>query len=133
MKLYVSFPMTRANTRDLHFRTETLRQLDAMGVSYHNPAAKDERGWSMGDIQEADFQAMSECDAHLVLWSETTYRSHGTLAEMEWARRVFGIPTAVLCQSGSLLASSWAIATARGQVFTNLERAIECLQLQTPV
>lgn len=128
MRLYLSLPMSRANTRDLAFREKIVAALDGAGVSYWNPAEKDERGLTMQQVQELDFAAMQDCNAVLALWSETSYRSNGLLAELEWARRVFSIPAAILCQSSSLLPTPWASATARGHVFTTLTKALESLR-----
>ena len=129
-KTYVSFPMTYATPQDNQLIADTVAQLHRWGVEVYDPR-NEPLGLAMPEIQAWDFEQLAVCDNLLAIWSPTAHKSGGVLAELEWARRIFGKKIAVYRPQPTFI-SKWTVATVRGNIFEKLEDAVRFLGIEVP-
>lgn len=130
MKIYLSFPMTFAESSD-HLLRRAVQEAtvrDFPEVSFYDPTLQDQSHLTMDQIQTEDFRAVAESDGVLMTWSPASKVSCGQHAEAEWARRVFGRPVVVFQHPG-LHVPPWVVATVGGDknCFLNLHVAVRAL------
>lgn len=92
MKIYLSYPMTRAGCDDGPLIQKAREALTGLGVSFYDPALDEPPDAEIDQLQEYDFAQMSTCSLLFVVWSPGARISRGVNAEIEWAARVFNLP-----------------------------------------
>ena len=124
MKIYVSFPMTQAHVEDRQLADAVIHILRGRGIEHYDPRTEP-LDQSMEEIQVWDFDQMSCCIGLLCVWSESAPTSGGMMAEIEWARRIFGQRIAIYRPNPNVPISAWTKESARGKIFQQLDQALE--------
>lgn len=123
MKIYLSYPMSNATVDDKAVRFLMRHFLqNETALEVYDPEICEPMGMTMPEMQDYDLTRMAQCQGLLIVWSETTHRSAGVLAEAEWARRIFGIPIVVYKEAAREL-QPWFAATVRDEVYPSLSAA----------
>jgi hypothetical protein len=88
--------MSHVEASDALARGKAKQGLKEAGMFVHCPADSEAKDRSLYMCQEADFQFMRAATGHLVVWPVPYGKlSIGSLAEIEWARRVYHIPSVI--------------------------------------
>lgn len=133
--IYISHPMTNMTNVDKYALVKAKKALQEAGMFVHCPADSEAKNQPLPRCQEADFQFMAPCNGHFVVWPIPYGKlSVGSIGELEWARRVYRIPSVIWVSTVDktdfpvidLMVPEWCRANA--EVFTSLPGAIEALR-----
>lgn len=129
MRLYLSYPMTKRNSRDVRLIVQAREWLEARGLDFYDPEKDEPDGKPIAWLQNYDFVEMTLSHAVLAVWGPSTHLSRGVNAELEWASRALKIPAAIWNPNGVRM-HPWTLATVKCHVYRSLTDAFESVRLR---
>jgi hypothetical protein len=128
MRIYLSYGMTNCLPCDRELRKRVREKLNEWvaedGPDFYDPELDEPGGQTLEFLQNYDFDRMAECDGVFVIWGDGTLISNGVAAEIEWARRLFGIPVVIYNPNPETTeVPAWSRMTTRQRVYSDLKYA----------
>jgi hypothetical protein len=126
MKIYLSYGMTNCLEADRQLRKKVRAWLERWkeSVEFYDPEKDEPGGQTLAFLQDFEYEQMRQCDGMLVIWGPGTLVSNGVAAEIEWARRIFGVPVVIYNPTPETVrVPEWAQTTAQQRECHDLPEA----------